>query len=156
MYKKTFYKYKFGYLNIDEENIYLTSTGNWSETKELKEKTFGKSSKKTGKVIAIYFFLTIIVLIILASFLFIEKNFILKLGTMAVSIAGFLRLKRYFDTETGQRFFIPKNKIINVEIDDDRVLIKFKTIDEKNDDLIIPELDGEMKSFIQELKTTNR
>lgn len=38
MYKKSFYKYKYGYINIDQNNIYITSTGNWSETIQLTEK----------------------------------------------------------------------------------------------------------------------
>lgn len=156
MYKKTFYKYKLGYINIDEDNVYITSTGNWSETNELKEKTFGKSTKKIGKVIAIYFFLMGIILIILFSFLFIEKNFILKLFSTLASIAGFLRIKRYFDTEIGQRFFIPKIKILSTEIEDDKLSLKFKTIDGTNDVLIISSLEGDIKNITQELKTTNR
>jgi hypothetical protein len=55
MYKKSFYKYKYGYINIDQNNIYITSTGNWSETIQLTEKKFGKTKKRMGRVISIYF-----------------------------------------------------------------------------------------------------
>ncbi|WP_196889864.1 hypothetical protein [Aureivirga sp. CE67] len=42
---KEWFKYELGYVNIDSENIYLTGSGNWSETKNLEEKT-RKVSKK--------------------------------------------------------------------------------------------------------------
>jgi hypothetical protein len=32
-----YFRYKGGYINIDDENIYLTTTGNWQETSVLKE-----------------------------------------------------------------------------------------------------------------------
>lgn len=32
-----YFRYKGGYVNVDDENIYLTTTGNWQETAGLKE-----------------------------------------------------------------------------------------------------------------------
>ena len=36
---KQWFKYEFGFVNLDSENFYLTNSGNWSETENLKEKT---------------------------------------------------------------------------------------------------------------------
>lgn len=36
---KTFYRYEFGFINLDSNNLYLTSSGNWSEAKKLEEKS---------------------------------------------------------------------------------------------------------------------
>ncbi|WP_417355300.1 hypothetical protein [Flavobacterium sp.] len=41
---KDFFKYRFGYINIDDENLYLNETGNWSYVEKLKEK------KKTSPI----------------------------------------------------------------------------------------------------------
>lgn len=147
MYKKTFYKYKFGYINIDQENVYVTSTGNWSEITQLREKLPGKSSRKTGKVISIYIFMSVLILMTLGSFLFVEKHILLKLSMLAVEISGLLKLKKYFDTETGPRFYIPKARILDVIVEDERVLLKFKAIDDTPDNLILPKLEGNSTEF---------
>ena len=155
MNNNTYYKYKFGYINIDQNNIYLTSTGNWSEVAQLTEKTFGKTKKKIGKVISIYFFLSIVLLAMLGSFILNDKSVLLKIGSLLVGIAGFYRLKRYFDTETGQRFFIPKNKIIDIEIDRDLIKLKFKTIEDALDEIVIHKLEGNLENFKAEIRTIN-
>ena len=36
---KHWFKYEFGYVNIDSEYLYFTNTGNWSEVQEIKEKS---------------------------------------------------------------------------------------------------------------------
>lgn len=35
---KEWLKHKYGYINIDDENVYVTKTGNWSEISKLQEK----------------------------------------------------------------------------------------------------------------------
>lgn len=70
---KEWFKYEFGYVNIDSENLYLTNSGNWSETRDLPEKTKQASNKNDNKSSSILGF--IIVTIGLLTFL-IMKNFI--------------------------------------------------------------------------------
>ncbi|MES2397802.1 MAG: hypothetical protein V4549_17450 [Bacteroidota bacterium] len=154
MNSKSYYKYKFGYINIDQENVYLTSTGNWSEIKVLGEKVFGKSSKKIGKVISIYFLLAILLLMTIASFFFNEK-IPYAVGTLAVGIAGVHRLKKYFDTETGQRFFIPKNKIIDIVWENDFMTLHFNTLENELDKIVLRNIEGDIEQLKQELKATN-
>jgi len=154
MYKKSFYKYKYGYINIDQNNIYITSTGNWSETIQLTEKKFGKTKKRIGRVISIYFFFTIIILALLGSLILSYKNLLFKLLSLLTSVAGFLGIKRYFDTETGQRFFIPKTKIINIAINEDSIKLNFRTIDNKVEELKIHGFKGDTEAFKTEIETT--
>ncbi len=45
---KKWFKYRFGYVNIDDENFYLTNSGNWSETIDMNEKT--KKTEKKGSL----------------------------------------------------------------------------------------------------------
>ena len=35
---KEYFKYANGYININDENLFLTHSGNWSETSTLVEK----------------------------------------------------------------------------------------------------------------------
>lgn len=69
-------------------------------------------------------------------------------------VAGFPRIKRYFDTETGQRFFIPKTKIINIAINEDSIKLNFRTIDNKVEELKIHGFKGDAEAFKTEIKIT--
>lgn len=34
---RDYFPHKYGFINVDEDNIYLTQSGNWSQTKDLRE-----------------------------------------------------------------------------------------------------------------------
>ena len=36
---REYFKYKKGFVNIDDENLYLTNSGNWQEARNLQEKS---------------------------------------------------------------------------------------------------------------------
>ena len=58
---KEWFKYRFGYINIDSEFIYLTKNGVWSETNNLNEIRTKKydSLVLISLVILVYFFIII-------------------------------------------------------------------------------------------------
>lgn len=148
---KTYYRYKFGFININDSNIYFTSTGNWSEIPELTEKKFGKTKRKISKVISVYFFFAVVFLFILFSFFRSENNLLLKAGIFLLGVFALIRLKLYFDTETGERFFIPKTKIINVMEEDNTITIVFNTLDNKEETVTVDGLEGDVNKFKDEI-----
>jgi methionyl-tRNA synthetase len=46
---KTWFKYEYGYVNLDSDTLYLTNSGNWSETTTLSEKTKEITQKNDTK-----------------------------------------------------------------------------------------------------------
>jgi hypothetical protein len=146
---KTYYKYGNGYINIDEKNIYFTSTGNWSEIEKLTEKKVGKSKKKTGKIIMIYIFLGVIFGGPICLFLFSDRKY--GIISLVIAILGGIRLKEYFSTETGPRFCIPKSKVVKITTEENNLNIEFKSMTNEPDTVIIGKVEGDMETVIREM-----
>ncbi len=55
---KHYFKYNNGYINVDDENLYITSSGNWSEARKLTEKKlFRPQLKRKALEVLLYPFL---------------------------------------------------------------------------------------------------
>lgn len=118
---KEYFKYANGYVNINDENLFLTNSGNWSETHDLLEKSRRSIRRNALKSLKIYSFPFIIICI---SLLMMSKsdNVFFSLTFGGLGLAAFFYLKR----ETGKRFKIPISKITSLHITDVRVKINFK------------------------------
>lgn len=122
---KEWFKYEFGYVNIDSENLFLTNSGNWSETINLDEKTKKINAKNDTKSSSIIGFI-IIVFGIFAHLIY--RSFIsggVGLTLLLLTIGGGYKLYQYLKTEIGAKFKIPLEKIIEVNAHGKNVEIKF-------------------------------
>lgn len=111
---KQYFKYAHGYINIDTENLFLTNTGNWQETRELKEKspeTKRKNAQRIGRMQAFVF----TALCAFGGFvycMFDNKSVSLTfIGLMAI---GAYSLLNYFKPEFGNCYKIPLSKIESI------------------------------------------
>lgn len=129
---KRHFKYSNGFINVDENNIYITSTGNWSETKILTEKPFGKSMYDDGKYFAFYQVFGFIVVLVISLFL-TETTWYIKAGLILLCSLLFYKTKDYFTPELGERFLIPKIKILDINQTKKQLIIEFKSLDDKKD-----------------------
>ncbi|WP_432672958.1 hypothetical protein [Flavobacterium sp. SM2513] len=140
---KEWFKYEFGYVNIDSENLYLTNSGNWSEIIDLQEQTKQITHENDRKSSLTLGF--IIVVVCFFGFL-LYKNYIAgKVGILLIAVTVGLGYKMYayLKTEIGAKFKIPLVKITNiteigqnVEIsfingDGDSVVYKLHRIDKR-------------------------
>lgn len=108
---KEWFKYEYGYVNIDSENLYLTNSGNWSETKDLIEKTkqtVKQADKRSSSAIGF-----IIAALCLFAFLILKSMISGKLGLafIVLTVALGYKLYDYLKTEIGAKFKIPLDKI---------------------------------------------
>lgn len=120
---KDYFKYKFGYVNIDLENIYLTNTGNWSETIDMKEKGIQKQKKLKKAGISLFLLISIVILLLL-----ISKNLISGRISLLLFIGfpiGLYQAYKYLGTELGSQFKIPISKITHIEIENNTISITF-------------------------------
>jgi hypothetical protein len=120
---KTWFPYNLGFVNIDSENLYLTNTGNWSETKGLQEKGIGKTNAKRrfriGAFIAIVALASVI--LFLTNLLGGKLSLLILVG---LPMAG-LAVYKYMKTELGAAYSIPLIKIQRIEINDKQVTLYF-------------------------------
>ena len=117
---KEYFKYDNGYVNINDENLFLTNSGNWSETKEINEKSSKTIRQNNLKGFKIYLFLFIIVCIFLLMISKSEGRGI-PVGFLSLGLAAFFYMKR----ETGNKYKIPLSKITDIKISGSEVKIVF-------------------------------
>jgi hypothetical protein len=119
------FKYEYGFINIDAENIYFTNSGNWSEIVGLDEKGIEISNKSNkSKIYNLLFILSLIaVLIILAK----VENETISLFYLGLPI-GIYYLYHQLKSETGARFKLPISKVSTIEFDGNNVMIEFTDI----------------------------
>lgn len=117
---KEYFKYANGFVNINDENLFLTNSGNWSETHELLEKSSKSIRQNNFKGFRIYIFLfavaCLIVLILSKS-----KSGSIPFGVILLGLGVFSYMKR----ETGKRYKIPISKIISITIVENTAKIIF-------------------------------
>lgn len=117
---KEYFKYDNGYVNINNENLFLTNSGNWSEALTIEEKsskTIRKNSAKTFKIY-IYFFLVICLIVLIISR---SQTGAIPFAVVLLAFGAFLYMKR----DMGNQYKIPLSKIKDILIDEDQVCIVF-------------------------------
>ena len=149
---KEWFKYEFGYVNIDSENLYLTNSGNWSETKNLSEKTEKISKKNDTKSSSILGFLIIVFLI----FVFmIYKNMVsgkVGLTLIGTTVVGGYKLYEYLKTEIGAKFKIPLSKISEIKITEHNAEIFFLDSEGNKDNYKLIRVDEKGFGILESLK----
>jgi len=129
---KEYFKYANGYVNINDENLFLTNSGNWSETHDLLEKSpksIRKNNFKANKIYLYYFFVFILIGFGVFDILRDIKNRTFPFGIILLGLAGLAYMKR----ETGKRYKIPISKIISFDVSNDKVKILFRNANDIDD-----------------------
>ena len=144
---KEFFKYEYGFVNIDSENFYLTNSGNWSETKTLYEKSGKGNIKQNARRIRIIAFFVIAIAIFIILFISQIASSKIFLG---LPIAGYF-LYRYLRNEMGVACYIPINKIESFKITDKDCLINFRNKENKPDTALLTNVEDKGHALIQSL-----
>lgn len=146
---REYFKYEFGYINIDEENLYLTNSGNWSEVKNLSEKYSKKYIHQNARRIRIIAFF--VICIILFAYLFISNLFRTHLAIGLVVLGYFLY--RYLQSDMGQSFLIPINKIDSIEKSEKNLVLSFRNKENSFETIIIKNTDGKSEQIIKKFSS---
>lgn len=158
---KDWFRHEFGYVNIDAENVYLTNSGNWSETKLLVEKnthTIKKSQKKTFRKKAfLYGSILLFGMLLLLSFSNMHSGVLLPI----LLVFGGYYLYQDYKPELGLSFLIPLKKLITIEINNEEVVLHFTNADGEHDHIELKKVTPEgililEKMFGEEEKFDNK
>lgn len=149
---KDWFKYEFGYVNIDFENLYLTNSGNWSETLDLTEKTKEVTSKNNSKSSKVLGFMIIIVFI--SVFLLHKSSINGKTGLtiIAIIVGGGFKVYQYLKTEIGSKFKIPLEKITEIKLNENNIEITFNNGEDVNDSYKLIGVGEKGKNLMSSLK----
>ena len=146
-----YFKYEFGYINIDKKNVYLTNSGNWSETLGMEEKSKETIRKSDNRKTWIIVYLLIgCMLISLFHFAHILNSGMGYLLIFTIPL-GCLPLYKYMRNEIGPKFKIPIEKIISIQDESNGLRINFKDTAFQEDSVFISYPRGLTKELLEEL-----
>lgn len=123
---REWFKHAEGYLNIDENNLYLTKTGNWSDTIDIEEKNSPSQRKndiaskfKYWSFIGVFGSLVIYVIVTSITKPGINYSILIGLPVLTYSVY------QYLSPEINGAFKIPISKIKKIDFKDFEVTIFF-------------------------------
>ncbi len=144
---KQFFKYQFGYINIDEENLYMTNSGNWSEVSEVQEKSTKTKAGNMFRSGANWIFLVLVVGLVVLGFLSgVLKGRIGLLGLVGTPVFIYF-FYRYLQRDLGVKYKIPIAKITSVELkpEEKKAILHFLNATNQQDQEVINKV--EKKGF---------
>ena len=129
-------------MNIDSEYLYLTNTGNWSETKTLMERTKKVADQNDNKSSLTIGF--IIVMLCILGYLNFKSILSGKVAItlIVITVLGGYKLYEYLKTEIGAKFKIPLDKISEIIVNDKSIEILFINGEGKNDSYKLHRVEG--------------
>jgi hypothetical protein len=136
---KHFFKYQRGYVNLDENFVYLTTTGNWSEINELSEKTGASKRDNNLRISLNGIFLIMAIGAGALILLFGLLNGRLSFMPMVLVPVGGYYLYRYMQRDLGVKYRIPISKITSIELNqaEKKVILRFLNgSDEKDQEIL--------------------
>ncbi|WP_445722744.1 hypothetical protein [Flavobacterium sp.] len=129
---KQFFKYEKGFININETDLFLTKTGNWSETDSIVEKSFKSKSQNTIKKVKTYSFYAMLVSFSLLLFINIyraDNKILLTTAIILLIVSSF----NYIKVGSGSQYKIPLSKIDKMDYSFKSLKIYFKNKEGKED-----------------------
>ncbi|MEL6255482.1 MAG: hypothetical protein AAFR87_25985 [Bacteroidota bacterium] len=121
---KSWFKYEYGYININKSNIYFTNTGNGSELRRLKEVPFGKDISNTRDPFAFLGVISVPIYYYIIDLEFTLKSVLIVSGIFTAVYFAFQYLKR----ERGVSLWIPMDSLENIQIELDFVEVSYLNV----------------------------
>ena len=112
---KHYFKYGSGYVNIDDENLFLTNSGNWQETRDLKEKSRKTVTQNESRITKMQGFVYTVFGTIGIFIWETLDNKKVSAGIIIFLLALAYKVLIYFKSDFGKRYKIPINKILLIE-----------------------------------------
>lgn len=150
---KNWFKYEFGYVNIDSESLYLTNSGNWSETKTLTEKTNKVTTQNNTKASKNRSF--ILTILVLFCFLIFNSFMNGKVSLTLILLLGFggYKVYTYLKTEIGPAFKIPLRKLTALKFEDATVELVFLNHENTMESYHLKQVDENGITILKQLNT---
>lgn len=126
---KMYFRYDRGYVNVDEENIYLNNTGNWADAKKAGEKSRRTNRKNRWRIFRVRMLIYLLYLLAVLAFMRALDSQVGSLTGLLMILALAVKVYRSFVSETGKRIKIPIRKIQYIEEQEGTFVICFRDAD---------------------------
>lgn len=148
---REWFKYSQGYVNIDDDSVYFTKTGNWSEVGGLEEKNAEnfKQQDQSSKIKVISYF-SIVAIIFLFGLYAGGVTLTVVIIMVAVAIAAY----KYMIPEFGASFKIPKSKIEKVTVENEEIQISFVDQDGDHSQKTLRKVDTNSREILLQLNNS--
>lgn len=130
---KDYFKYDYGYVNVNDNCLYLTNSGNWSDTEDLAEKSVHISVKNTWRNSKTWLLILSVSALVVA--IQLKGNSSGGLGFVALFgiAAGYFAVYQRFRSDMGPTFKIPMSKITQIDLRGNVARIVFRDGDGDED-----------------------
>lgn len=149
--EKCWFEHNSGYINIKDNNIYFTNTGNWTETEEISQnQPFNKSRSNQIKGFIYLIIVGVVILIISILNMTRDESFIwLALLAITIKILG---LYKYFKRDISSNFYITFSSISNISIDEDQCIIEYESSYGKKESIKLSKIPRKGLIILKELR----
>ena len=150
---KHYFKYDSGYVNINDENLFLTSSGNWQETHDLEEKSRATIAQNERRINRMKSFVYVVFGGAGIGIYKILNNKEASIGITVVLIAMAYYVLQYYKSDFGKRYKIPLGKIEGIERHERQGLkINFRNVNNEPDFEVIENVDPKGFNIMEEIK----
>ncbi|MBL0035488.1 MAG: hypothetical protein IPP26_06905 [Flavobacteriales bacterium] len=132
--ERRYFQLEQGYLNVDEQGLYFTRSGNWQEALAARERSMKQGPAHAGRLVIGIVIILIGGLFLLFGHMSDASDTGSTLVALALSAFGVFSLYRALRHDFGPVFRVPFSKIIALEGPaDERLTIRFVNGDAKED-----------------------
>lgn len=149
---KDWFGYEYGFVNIDEEHLYFTNSGNWSEIANLKERGETGKYDKLRKLLRVKGIQGVLLLLGFAAALVVAGFTSANLGFAVLLLGGLYSFYMYIRTEVGEAFMLPRKKITGLEDTKMGWRITFVNAGGQADSYLVNGADAKGEDFFKQLK----
>lgn len=137
-----YFKYYNGFINVDENNLYLTKSGNWKEVEEIAEKNILSIENNSSQNLYRYTFYWILYTIIIVIFFkFFSLKFWIFLA-IKLAIAQFL-LTYFYRRDFAKSGIIPLYHVLAIEkVNKKDIKISFRNINNEQITEVLKNVDS--------------
>ena len=149
---KHYFKYGAGYININDQNLFLTSSGNWQETHVLEEKSRATIAKNERRINRMKGFVYVVFGGAGIGIYKILNNKEVSIGIIVGLVAMAYYVLQYYKSDFGKRYKIPLSKIERIEKHDREGLkINFRNVNNEPDFEVIENVEPKGFKIMEEL-----
>ena len=150
---KSHFPHRFGYLNLDENFLYFTDTGNWKEARELsKKKHF--STNKALKKMKILGLSEIGMVLSIGSFI---ENALFQIGLVfCMLVTNAIFYKFWFSIPNSPYGIVPKNKVKTIKFKGKKIFFEISNEKEETVPFFLKlkgEISDKMRAELSFVKT---
>ncbi len=109
--ERFYFKYDYGFVNVDDDGVYFSSTGNWQTVKQnFKYNDETVNTNESSKTYSLIFLLLLLALLVIS----IARDKVNSIAFIVTIIAFVYSLYRYFKPNYSEGLFIKREDIIDL------------------------------------------